>query len=579
MRTSSAAFFPVRQGACLLLLLIAMSFVSSAQQPTVGLMEHREGAWEGYTLFAPINSTMTYLIDMKGRLVHSWPGSSTPGMGVYLLSGGRLIRSELASNPNFVVGGGGGRIVIRSWEGDVLWEYRYSDTLVHQHHDIEVLPDGNVLMIAWERKSRAEAIAAGVDSARAPQDGLYPDHIVEVRPEGSNGGSVVWEWHVWDHLVQDVDSTKNNFGVIEEHPELINLNASLTGTNVQKPDWWHSNAVDYNAALDQILISVRNYSEIWVIDHTTTSEEAAGHSGGRYGRGGDLLYRYGNIRSYRPDAPVLRQLVVQHDARWIPEGYPGEGNITVFSNGDVNMGSYSSVVEIAPPVDSSGRYSISANGIYGPQSTVWRYSAPKPQDFFARNISGASRLPNGNTLICNGPAGEFLEVTPEGETVWRYINPVTQDGPLTQGTPVPGSDFSSDNLVFRCERIDADDLRLQGRDLTPGDPIELYPTAVHESGRTESETAHASRPALEANYPNPFNPSTTIRFSLSRPTSVSLVVTDAFGREVARPLKEKLLSAGTHSFAFDASGKPSGVYFYRLETDQALLVRKMLLVK
>ncbi len=560
----------------LLLCLFTLPRTIAAQEKTVGLLEKKDGAWEGYTLFAPIRSTTTYLVDMEGRLVHSWPGEATPGLNVYMLSDGRLLRTELRRNPDFSIGGGGGRVVIRSWEGALLWEFRYSDSRVHLHHDVEVLPNGNILMIAWERKSRAEAIAAGVDPARAPADGLYPDHIIEVRPEGSSGGSIVWEWHLWDHLIQDVDSTKPNFGAVEEHPERIDLNAAITGTDVRQPDWWHTNAVDYNAALDQILLSVRNYSEIWVIDHSTTTEEAAGHSGGRYGRGGDLLYRYGNPRIYQPDAPVLRQLVVQHDARWVPDGYPGEGNITVFSNGDRNLGGYSAVVEIAPPVDSSGHYRIGTNGIYGPASPVWSYTAPHPQDFFAHNISGASRLPNGNTLICSGPFGDFFEVSPGGEIVWRYVNPVTQDGPLTQGEPVPGSAMSKDNAVFRCTRIAPDDPRLAGRDITPGDPIERYSTAVEDGER--GNAILPSAPVLTANYPNPFSQTTTIRYGLPAGVSATIRIVDMYGREVWR----KDVTAGTpgmYSVRVQAGDLPGGTYRYTLETQGQVLSRRMVVLR
>ena len=56
-------------------------------------------------------------------------------------------------------------------------------------------------------------------------------------------------------------------------------------------DFLHVNSVAYNERLDQIAISVPEYGEIWILDHSTTTQEAAGSEGGRQGRGGDLLYR------------------------------------------------------------------------------------------------------------------------------------------------------------------------------------------------------------------------------------------------------------------------------------------------
>ncbi|MGC8644373.1 MAG: hypothetical protein ACP5XB_31305, partial [Isosphaeraceae bacterium] len=59
--------------------------------------------------------------------------------------------------------------------------------------------------------------------------------------------------------------------------------------------------------LDQILLSVHSFSEIWIIDHGTTTAEAATHKGGRSGKGGDLLYRWGNPQAYRAGTAADQQ--------------------------------------------------------------------------------------------------------------------------------------------------------------------------------------------------------------------------------------------------------------------------------
>ncbi|CAK8718630.1 hypothetical protein KKHLCK_07795 [Candidatus Electrothrix laxa] len=151
--------------------------------------------------------------------------------------------------------------------------------------------------------------------------------------------------------------------------------------------------------MDQILFSVRQQSEIWVIDHSTTTEEAAGHTGGNRGKGGDLLYRWGNPAVYRAGSSADQQLFVQHDAEWIESGYPGEGNILIFNNGDGRAdGEYSAIMEIEPPVDSSGNYALTLGEAYGPAAPVWSYTASPSTDFYADHISGQQRQPNGNTL-------------------------------------------------------------------------------------------------------------------------------------------------------------------------------------
>ena len=204
-------------------------------------------------------------------------------------------------------------------------------------------------------------------------------------------------------------------------------------------DWTHFNAVAYNPDLDQIVVSVHAFSEFWIIDHSTTTAEAAGHKGGRSGKGGDLLYRWGNPRAYRNGSKMDQRLFNQHNAHWIPHGLPGEGHMLVFNNGSGRPGGDSSSVdEIVLPVDSQGRvHPQIAEAPYGPIQAVWTYSAPKKSDFYSFFISGAQRLPNGNTLICSGASGTVFEVTPDKEVVWKYANPVMGNpgGPGGPGGP------------------------------------------------------------------------------------------------------------------------------------------------
>ena len=183
------------------------------------------------------------------------------------------------------------------------------------------------------------------------------------------------------------------------------------------------NSIDYNEEFDQILLSSRFQNEIWIIDHSTSTEEAAGHTGGRYGKGGDLLYRWGNPQIYDMGSENDRILFGQHDARWIDSGYPGEGNILIFNNGvERPDGYYSTVDEITPPVDESGNYIRSEGLPFGPTETTWTYKPNTQSELFGSSISGSQRLSNGNTMICNGPSGKFIELTPNFDTVWTYVN-------------------------------------------------------------------------------------------------------------------------------------------------------------
>ncbi len=319
---------------------------------TVGLMVNTTNAFPGYTLISPMHSTNTYLINNEGQVVHQWTSAYEPGRADYLLENGHLMRACMVTSGGPSTGGGeGGRIEERDWVGNLVWALDYySSTYIH-HHDFKVLPNGNVLLLVAEKKTYAEVIAAGfnpslLDTSIVTQGYMLPDCLVEVQPTRPYGGTVVWEWHLWDHLIQDYDPAKNNYGIVANHPELIDVN----GTGIKIPQFWnHVNGIDYNAQLDQVMLSIRGNSELFVIDHQLTTAQAAGHTGGRYSKGGDILYRWGYAQQYDRSTGSPRMLYQQHHTHWIPSDCPGAGNILIFNNG-IGRG-YSTINEIVPPVD------------------------------------------------------------------------------------------------------------------------------------------------------------------------------------------------------------------------------------
>ncbi len=539
---------------------------------TVGLLMKDSLAFEGYTLFTPNSNTTTYLINNDGLLVHSWESNYRPGQSVYLLEDGNLLRTANVNNQIFTAGGSGGRVQIIEWDGTVAWDYLCSGSKYCQHHDVEILPDGNVLLIVWEYKSTDAAISAGRNPDLLIQNELWPDYIIEVQPSGTTTGDIVWEWHAWDHLVQDYDSSKENYGVVADHPELIDLNFVQPGPNAGNADWTHTNSLAYNEEFDQIILSIHNFNEIWVIDHSTTTEEAASHAGGNFGKGGDILYRWGNPQTYDTGNNNDKKLYGQHDAQWIESGCPGEGNILIFNNG--TRRNYSTIDEIVPPADGAGNYFFTPNSAYGPEEPLWIYTAENPTDFYSQNISGAQRLANGNTLICSGANGIFFEVNPDTNIVWHYINPVTAEGPLTQGA----STTDVKNMVFKIRRYAPDYAGLTGHDLTPGDPIEIYPTNIKiPSGDIPL------RFRLQQNYPNPFNPTTSICYELPVTDLVQLTIYNIKGQEV-KALVEEIKTAGYHEIIWNGTDNlgrivDSGIYFYRLQSADHVLLKKMILVR
>ena len=447
-----------------------------------GLTLSEPGAAAGYTLFAVWQAQKVYLIDPLGRVAYTWHIKDA-------LRVRTLRHAKLLDNGNLMAMNFPRDVLEVDPRGNIVWRY---DSTHGLHHDFLKMPNGNVMLLAKKSKTREQVIAAGANPELVPKDGVVYDHLVEARPTGASGGEIVWEWSPWDHLVQDFDSTKPNYGAVAEHPELIDINFLMEALSKRGPlsasDWMHTNAIDYNPELDQIMLSPRHFSELWIIDHSATTEEARGHGGGNSGMGGDLLYRWGNPRAYGQGDAHDQRLFWQHQTHWIPPGLPGAGNILLFNNGNESGGyrrGYSSIDEIAPPVDGY-RYRRDENAPYPPREPDWTYTAETPSDFYASFASGTQRLPNGNTLIADGPAGTIFQVTPDGRTVWKYIVPLhyhislwQDSGPparLTFGTPDddPPSAYVR-NSVYRAYWHPPDHPGLQALDLAPGAYLEDTP--------------------------------------------------------------------------------------------------------
>lgn len=519
------------------LLLLSLSFILNAQN-TVGIITSNTGVYEGLTLFAPNTSHETYLINNCGQIVHQWSSNHNPGNSVYLLENGNLLRAAKIPNSSITFGGVGGRIELFDWDNNLLWEYTYSTPLIAQHHDIFPLPNGNILMLAVTTMTQSEAIQAGRNPALILQNKIYNEQIVELQPVGTNQANIVWEWNIKDHLVQDFDVTKNNFGVVSEHPELLNFN--FLNENNGNANWLHFNSIQYNESLDQIIISSRLLDEVYIIDHSTTTAEAASHTGGNYGKGGDFLYRWGNPMAYGMGDETDRTLFSQHHAHWIPDGLVDAGKIMVFVNG--NSIRFSSVKIFSPPTMSPGFYEYNDLNAYGPTTHDWEYTAP---GFFSSILSSSQRLPNGNTLICDGDSGYFFEIDSSNNIVWEYINPDTASGILTQG------DSPTQNLVFRAQKFPLEYPAFSGKDLTPGDPIELNPDLTPCNNLGVNDEVNATNVSL---FPNPVNSYLNIK---SNTAIDNYTIYNVLGKQI-------LQSNSDSGKEINVEGLTSGMYFINI---------------
>ena len=533
----------MRKRTFIVLLLICLHFTASSQ--TIGLLQADSNNVDGYVLFSPIAYTSTYLIDKCGRKVNEWPGTYRPGNSVYLLEDGSLLRTGNMMNPNFGAGGGGGYIEKVSWTGQILWSYQISDSQQLQHHDVYPMPNGNILVLVFQKKTLTEALNAGRDSGFSGTE-VYSEKVIELQPVGIDSAIIVWEWNAWDHLIQEHNPQKSNFGVVQSHPELIHINYNFNANN-PNPDWIHLNAVAYHPGLDQVMLCSRFFGEFWIIDHSTTTSSAAGHNGGVYGKGGDLLYRWGNPRSYNRGTTSDTKLYGPHSAHWIPGNLKDSGAVMIFNNGTGRpQGNYSTVEVVYPATDSVGFYTIDSVNAFGPSAANWTYTAPVPTSLFSMNISNAQRLPNGHTLICEGASGNFIEIDSLENTVWNYKNPVNTTGPVNQGNNI----FF--NNVFRSVYYAPDYPAFQLYQPVAGNPIELNPITTPCTMNTSIETQKYSPLNL---YPNPSQG----RVYLQGEPSVFPGVVSIFTAE-GKIVQSHTLQTGDNNILIDPS-LSNGLYF------------------
>lgn len=363
--------------------------------------------WGLYTLYAPKNNTKAYLIDTatSPATYKTWTFASTKknGYSTYLVAGDTLVRTY--SYQSNVLNGGGmtGGIQKVAWNGTVTWDFVHSTSSYCIHHDICPMPNGNVLLISYEVKTNAEVSALGCTTNLT--SGMWSEKIIEVKQTGPTTGTIVWEWHLTDHVCQNVDAGKPGYVTsIVQNPQLININYHM------QKDWWHMNGIDYNEELDQIVISSHNMNECYVIDHSTTAAEAAGHTGGTSGKGGDFLYRWGNPQAY--GATGTTNFNVVHDAHFVPTDNPNYPGYFCAYNNQGGAGGKTAIDVWLPPRNGNS-YDLTVGQAYLPSAYTYRYTAT----WTASNEGNSQQLPNGNMLV-NNAFGSIYEINPAGTVLW-----------------------------------------------------------------------------------------------------------------------------------------------------------------
>jgi hypothetical protein len=412
----------------LIVLAGILTFIVSPQahesiRGVTGLLRYDAAkAFQGYTLIAPNEDKTTYLIDMEGYIVHTWPSQYTPGQHAILLENGNILRGARLPDGSFKFGGAGGLLQEIDWSGKVVWEYKNSTPTTIQHHTFCRMPNGNTLVLCWEKKTREEAIAKGRNPDTVKEDGICPDYIQEVNREGK----VVWEWHVWDHL----GTGPNQFNINFVLPSKAGIMAGA--------DWTHFNVVEYIPDTDQVILNSRNFGEFYLINRKT----------------GNIDFRWGNpCASGQGKCPQFlddgdQQLFGPHSVTKLENG-----NFLIFDNGwQRPEGNRSRVVELDPKS----------------KVIVWQYATRSANSFYSAFQGSAQRLPNGNTLVTSTVQGHIFEVTGSAkpQVVWEFVLPTSARGPNCFVDDTPGT-------VHRSYRYAPDHPAFQGKDLTQRRPFKL----------------------------------------------------------------------------------------------------------
>ena len=394
------------------------------------------------------------LIDMQGRLVHEW---GIVGIPAKLLPNGHLLGFR-AVRRDGTIHQEMDALVELDWDGREVWSWHQwgrdarGRSICRGHHDFqrEGLPeacyaprtaplpaDGKTLVLVHSNVDRPE-IAPWI---------LEDDVILEVNSEGA----ILWEWHASDHFEEFGFDTPARQALqtiqVFVPPDALTLEAGIT-------DWLHTNTIsslgpnkwwdqgDERFNPENILASSRNANILWIIEKST----------------GNIVWKVGPDYGLGRPEGRLGQFIGQHHPHMIAKGLPGAGNILVFDNG--GLAGYGRMFEIfGRPFFPNKARTFSRVVEFNPVTLdiAWEYRRPgtgggaKPP-FFSIYISGAQRLPNGNTLITDGDGGRVFEVTPSGETVWEYLSPY-HDHAYDLFT-LPGQRCMTD--IYRAYRIPYD---------------------------------------------------------------------------------------------------------------------------
>jgi hypothetical protein len=398
--------------------------------PTGTTIYDPDRSWNGFTVLSPLGTQAVLVIDMNGTVVKRWDGlNNSAGGPARVLPGGHVIAASGARPPHQE----SLELIQRDFDGNVVWRFDRGEQIktpqgmvwsARQHHDWQRddFPAG------YYSPEYTPSIAARTTLILSHADRTRPavadvmlgdDRLIEVDAKGN----IVWEWLAADHI-DELGFAPDARAVIKAAAAFNKARGSFDWLHVNSatyvgPNQWYDKG-DMRFAPNHVIISSREASIIAIV-----------------ARDGSIVWRMGPDFSASPELRAIRQIIGQHHPHLIPKGLPGAGNLLVFDNG--GSSGYGFAGPIAPEGRGAFQRATSRVLEINPVTLqlVWSYTNAR---FFSTNISGAQRLPNGNTLITAGAGGRMFEVTREGAIVWEYMFPMF-------------SGANQSNAVYRAYRV------------------------------------------------------------------------------------------------------------------------------
>lgn len=350
------------------------------------------------------SSSKTCLLGPDGAVVQTWSGVGSPYAAFLTDSATVLYGTGSGTGP----GAPYKSIAEVAWDGtskNNTWTWT-SPTTGTLHHAFATMPNGHWLAIGYEYLTNAQIMSAMGVSSLSYTGTAYNEHVLEYDPATK---TVVWEWDAKKHF----SATAN--------PHKINVTKWSSGSSGpgggSSGDVLHFNSVAYDPVRDVVLVSAHMLNEILVIDHSTTTAQAATDAGGNFKKGGQILFRWGAPTNYGGTGSTICNVV--HGGNVVPKGYANEGNYLFFCNSDngvLNSSAkgISAAYEIQPVVADTGF--VLSNGTYG--ATV-AFNFFKSGYTSSGNFGFVQALPNGNRFVSFSKSGKMAEIS-EGAIVLEY---------------------------------------------------------------------------------------------------------------------------------------------------------------